>query len=315
MLQMSGVLEVQVAKLRRDALRMLLGTILGTATSNLWRLLEHFFGVAEDPDEEKAAEASSLMSLLKAQKEEYEQEEEAAKQSVSKGSETPTPSSSQQEESTTPKLKTLKEQKLKADDSFPSKCSLKEAQLFFPTGEGSMHQTGVSDNWIGERIKLGGYKGCYPCMGEKCNYVAQTRGVLCSHVHWVHLGIALGCRFCPEKCWWQARYWSEHMDKAHTNIPKFMIDVHPTPSEAESQVYVTEETIVIPAPGTIKVEPDTTAEGDEPEAKRIKYHQQQEHVLQLGADAILANPPSDQPHSSASETLGFITRENKFSLN
>ena len=35
MLQMSGVLEVQVAKLRRDALHMLLGTISGTATSNL----------------------------------------------------------------------------------------------------------------------------------------------------------------------------------------------------------------------------------------------------------------------------------------
>ena len=104
------------------------------------------------------------------------------------------------------------------------------------------------------------------------------------------------------------------MDKAHTDVPKFTIDVHPT-SEAESQVYITEETIVIPAPGTIKVEPNTTAEGDEPAAKRIKYHQQQEHVLQLGADAILADPPSDQLHSSAPKTLEFVTRENKFSLN
>ena len=78
MLQMLGVLEVQAAKLRRDALHMLLGTISGTATSNLWKLLEHFFGIAKDPDEEKAAEASSLINLLKAQKEEQEQEEEAA---------------------------------------------------------------------------------------------------------------------------------------------------------------------------------------------------------------------------------------------
>ena len=174
MLQMSGVLEVQAAKLRRDTLHMLLGTISGTATSNLWRLLEYFFGVSEDPDEEKAAEASSLMNLLKAQKEECDQEEEAPKQSILKGSEIPAPSSSQQEESATPKLKTLKEQKLKADDSFPSKCSLKEAQLFFPTSEGNMHQTGVPDSWIDEHIKLGGYKGCYPCMGEKCDYVTQT---------------------------------------------------------------------------------------------------------------------------------------------
>ena len=93
--------------------------------------------------------------------------------------------------------------------------------------------------------------------------------------------------------------------KAHTNVPKFTINIHPTPSEAESQVYVTKETIVIPAPGTIKVEPNTTEESDEPAAKRMKYHQQQEHVLQLGADAILADPPSDQPHSSAPENIGI----------
>ena len=66
MLQMLGVLEVQAAKLRRDALQMLLGTIFGTATSNLWKLLEHYFGIVEDPDKEKAAEASSLINLLKA---------------------------------------------------------------------------------------------------------------------------------------------------------------------------------------------------------------------------------------------------------
>ena len=62
MLQMSGILEVQAAKLRKDALQMLLGTISGTAMSNLWKLLEHFFGITEDPDEEKAAEASSLIN-------------------------------------------------------------------------------------------------------------------------------------------------------------------------------------------------------------------------------------------------------------
>ena len=66
MLQYSGVLEVQAAKLRRDALRVLLGAICGSATSNLWKLLESFFGVAEDPEEEKAAEVSSLASALRA---------------------------------------------------------------------------------------------------------------------------------------------------------------------------------------------------------------------------------------------------------
>ena len=61
------------------------------------------------------------------------------------------------------------------------------------------------------------------------------------------------------------------MDKAHTNIPKFTIDVHPTPSEAENQLYITEETIVVPSPGTIKVEPNTTAKSNEPALQRLKY--------------------------------------------
>ena len=77
---------------------------------------------------------------------------------------------------------------MKQDDNYPSKCSLEEAQLFFPTSLGGMHQTGVPNQWIGDRNKLGGYKGCYPCMGDKCDYIAQTQGVLCSHVHRVHLG-------------------------------------------------------------------------------------------------------------------------------
>ena len=66
MLQMAGVLEGQATKLRRDALRLLLGTVSRTATSNLWKLPEHFFSVDEDPEEARAAEASSLANLLKA---------------------------------------------------------------------------------------------------------------------------------------------------------------------------------------------------------------------------------------------------------
>ena len=74
MLQMVGVLAVKATKLQRDALQLLLGTVSRTTTSNLWKLLEHFFSVDEDPEEAKAAEASSLMKLLKAQCEECKQD-------------------------------------------------------------------------------------------------------------------------------------------------------------------------------------------------------------------------------------------------
>ena len=257
MLQMSGTLELHAAKLRRQALSVLLGTVSGTATSNLWKLLESYFGVDEDPGEAQAAEAASLAHILRAQQQEREQDKVVSMQAIlqRKADQEATPVSSSEPVGAAKRKKTLKEQKSsKSDDDHPNKCELAEAQLYFPTDLSTMHQTGVPDTWIGDRSKLSGYKGCYPCMGEECDYIAQTRGILCSHVRRVHLGIALGCRYCPEKCWWQARSWSDHMDKSHPDMPKFEVvstgsNVVSTTQDAE--LYVSEETIVIPAPGSI----------------------------------------------------------------
>ena len=97
MLQMSGALKIQVAKLRCDALRMLLGTVSRTAKSNLWKLLEHFFGVDEDPEETQATKASSLSHLLHLQCEEHKKDKAVAMEAVQKGAveSSDVPSSSQ----------------------------------------------------------------------------------------------------------------------------------------------------------------------------------------------------------------------------
>ena len=86
----------------------------------------------------------------------------------------------------------------------------------------------------------------------------------------VHLGIALGCHFALENAGWQARYWVEHMDKAHPDAHKFEIvqsGTKPTVSSMKADLFVSEETYVIPAPGfepTVKMEVcDTTQEDDE----------------------------------------------------
>ena len=317
MLQMAGVLEVQAAKLRRDALSMLLGTISDTATTNLWKLLEHFFGVAEDPEETEAAEASSLANLLKAQREEREHDRATTAEVIfqckqqQEADSTPTSSQQPMEQPTGAAKckKTLKEKKtIKSDDDYPNKCSLAEAQLYFPTCQDTMHQTGVADSWIGERIKLGGYKGCYPCQGENCDYVAQTRGVLCSHVRRVHLGIAIGCRLCPEKCWWQARTWAEHMDKSHADLPRYEVVtsganvVSTTEDEAKDEggeLYISEETIIVPAPGTASIKqeaPEPPSDHDEPEEpadqvpKQRKLSEENKEALGAGAQCIRADP-------------------------
>ena len=136
-------------------------------------------------------------------------------------------------------------------EKYPSKCELREAQLFFPTSSEMMHQTGVDAHYIGTDEKLSGYKGIYCCMYSDCDYRAQVKGIVYSHIRRVHLGVALGCRFCTRKCWWQAPYWSIHMQSVHPQEQKFKPLVLPKNIKAEpieSEVQITEERFEIPTP-------------------------------------------------------------------
>ena len=175
-----------------------------------------------------------------------------------------------------------------------------------------MHQTGVPRNLIGERINLRGYKGCYPCLSDGCQYVAQTRGVLCSHARCVHLGIALRCRICPEKHWWQAQYWSEHMEKCHPDIPKFqVVTSRPNVIETDPEMYISEETIVVPAPGeqpSIKIEiPDTTQEEDDGASspKQSRITEEQQLSIKSGAEYLLADPQTSHPQQHRPKISGI----------
>ena len=76
-------------------------------------------------------------------------------------------------------MKATQERKTKTNNSV---CSLKEAQLFYPTFKTTMHQTGVDSAHIGECSKMGGYKGYYICAYGECDYAAQTKAIVASHV-------------------------------------------------------------------------------------------------------------------------------------
>ena len=141
-----------------------------------------------------------------------------------------------------------------------------------------MHQTGVDAHYIGTREKLLGYKGIYCCMFGDCDYGAQVKGIVYSHIHWVHLGVALGCRFCPKKSWWQAHYWSIHMQNIHPQEPIFEPLVLPENIKAElveSEVQITKERFEIPTPKCL-LESAKEAEV----TKRIKQELSKSQALQ-----------------------------------
>ena len=149
------------------------------------------------------------------------------------------------------KLLTLGQKKKITDKKYKNFCSLKEAQLFYPTTLESMHMTGVDPSHISECLKIKGYKGYYQCkFSASCEYAAQTHEIMASHIRRVHLGHALACRFCPTLAWWQVRYWSEHMDKQHSDQPKFEPLIMPEgeikAEEINPNHFICEEHFTIP---------------------------------------------------------------------
>ena len=68
MLQLSGVLEIQSCRLKRDALKLMNAVVSGSAASTMWSVLENYFGMEEDVEDKEMEEAQSLAEMLKIQR-------------------------------------------------------------------------------------------------------------------------------------------------------------------------------------------------------------------------------------------------------
>ena len=178
MLQFLSLLELQAHKLHRDALQVINAAISGSATTNFWNLMENFFGVDEDPSESLMEDAASMVAIMKARKAEQEKDEKAQGLSVSKEEEeelldTASTTSSVVSGARPKTLSQMKTQHSKVD-TYPNKCPLTSAQLFFPMSQQDLHQTGVPAQYIGHREGIGPYKGLYTCNYGECEYAEQA---------------------------------------------------------------------------------------------------------------------------------------------
>ena len=200
--QYSGLLEMKVQELRLDTLHLQTATLCGVAATNFLDLMENFYRVDETLEEQALGDAASFSAFVAAHKKEKEKDEASKSLSKSKQEvETEEINAGEDDDESDEEPKTLK-QKKKPTTKYPSKCSLAEAHLFFPTSDKTVHETGVDSKLIGSRENLPQYCGLYCCLFKGCDYAAQTQGNTLSHIRSVHLRHALGCRFCPEKSWW-----------------------------------------------------------------------------------------------------------------
>ena len=321
--QYSGLFEMKAQELRRDALRLQTAALCGVASTGFLDLMENFYRVEETEEEEVLADTSSFSEFVSAVRKEKVRDKDSELVSKSKVDVEDDEIDIDDEEDSddesvastaSEKPKTLKQKKVKlSTNKYPDKCSRDEAQLFFPTSQETMHDTGVPAKYIGSRENLPQYRGLYCCLFDSCDYGAQVRASTCSHIRRVHLGHAIGCHYCPAKGWWQARYWVNHMKSQHPGLPKFEVVVLPPNPEAvkiEPELFVQEEHFTIPVPKS-----QAEAPVDKPSTKRIKRevsqlmsYQEWEAASKEGELYLLADSPNPNQPRPKAEAIRYRTK-------
>ena len=149
------------------------------------------------------------------------------------------------------------------------------------------------------------YKGLYTCNYGDCDYGAQARPVVCTHIRRVHLGITIGCRYCPTKCWWQPRYWAAHMRESHADKPIFEPLMMPhgelQAEQIDPEIFLTEEHFEISDPKRAKVslEPKVKEKVVEETSSDVTLSQAWSPISHRSYDACsLAKAPEGHPESA-----------------
>ena len=191
--QYSGLFGMKAQEFRRDALCLQTAALCGVSSTGFLDLMENFYGVEETAEEEVLTDTSSFAEFISAARKEKAKEKDSKLVSKSKTDveqeevKTDEEESSDEEAvsstmSTKPKTLVFVKQKVKSSAKYPTKCSVSEAQLFFPTSQESVHDTLVPEKYIGSRDNLPQYKGLYCCLFDSCDYGAQVRASTLSHI-------------------------------------------------------------------------------------------------------------------------------------
>ena len=183
-------------------------------TCGLFQLLTMFFGTGEDEEDpfnflDGAPLIKQPLPLTSESSDDEEEGASTAAPAVPKPSTSTAPSA--------PRAPRVKKQK------FEDLCDLTEVIIMLPQ-EKSLHETGIPENMLPVRDKVhrthsGG--SLYICKHPKYAdrpFSGDLPGYG-SHFRRVHLGICLGCPYCPDRQYWNSTGWLKHMKEGHTGAP------------------------------------------------------------------------------------------------
>ena len=220
--------------LKKEALQHLTIALAGTDTCGLFQLLTMFFGTEVDEEDPfNFLDGAPLIKQPLPLTSESSDDDEAS----TSASTTSKPSTSTA--ATAPRGPRIKKQ------SFDDLCDLSEAIIMLPL-EKSLHETGIPENMLPARDKVhrtpkGG--SLYLCRHPRCAerpYSGDLPGYG-SHFHRVHLGICLGCPYCPDRRYWNSTGWIKHMKEKHTGAPWYGSQIVDEWAQAEALLAALKE--------------------------------------------------------------------------
>ena len=280
LLRLANELEGKVVALKREALQHVTIALAGTDTSGLFQLLTMFFGTGEEGEDPfNFLDGAPLIKRplpLTSESSDDEDEGETASTSSKPTTSTATPA---------PRVPRAKKQK------YDDLCELTEAIIMFPQQK-SLHETGIPDNMLPARDKVhrtpqGG--SLYLCRHPKCAerpYSGDLPGYG-SHFRRVHLGICIGCPYCPERRYWNSTGWIKHMKEKHAEVPWYGSQLVSERDQAEAllQALKDDPTAHIAEKSQERVDA-SLADLEDPTAASEEVSQEYEGKPQLSAPSL-----------------------------
>ena len=183
MLQLAAILKAKAALFEKEACGCLAASLAGSKISGLWNLLEDLFGEMSKAEEEKSPPS----------KRSHSNDEPSTSRSGS------------------PVLASI--------SNIPQPVFTKST-VIFPMNKSSLHYSGIKPEYLPVCEKLPNNKALYLC-GFQCGYWAQSRDIVCTHIHKEHLHIMLECPYCEHRV--QATdAWVKHICTHHPGLPMFV---------------------------------------------------------------------------------------------
>ena len=237
-------LEKTVINLKIDALRLWNIALAGTACGNLLSLIEDAYGY---PESKESILRGEYLETVEREFPENAPDAEPAAGLVSK--------EATDAEASGGRALPVKRRRLSQG---PDKVKLKDATPIIPSTTVSLHQTGVSDKHVSERVGSQN-QSVYHCMVSGCDYVTAQFAQCNTHVRRKHLGVCVQCRLCSRRSF------------RSVDIQKHLRDVHrdsenqwfePTPQLEGDIIEVSADTLEANI-ALVKQEPVTPIEDEE----------------------------------------------------